>query len=228
MAFRRGDKRTYSPQLYANSLYDFLDQALDEPADVVTLSLGSELAARAALMYPNVMRSLVMLSPSGFTFKRREIPAQTLTQAKRRHKVLAFPLWRRPLFDLIATRASIHWFLKRSFVGDPPSELEEYAYATAHQPGAEHAPLYFVSGLLFTPDAHVVLYDRLEIPALVVYDNDAYVRFDLLDKHIAENPNWRAKRIAPTLGLPHWEALAETTAALDMFWAETKADDSKK
>ena len=58
------------------------------------------------------------------------------------------------------------------------------------------------------------------VVAYVLYDNDAYVRFDTLDKHLQENTNWHAQRIAPTLGLPHWEALAETTAALDAFWAE--------
>ena len=74
--FSARDKRTYSPQLYAHSIYDFLDQALDEPADVVTLSLGGELAARSALMYPNVIRSIAMISPPGFTFKPREIPVR--------------------------------------------------------------------------------------------------------------------------------------------------------
>jgi pimeloyl-ACP methyl ester carboxylesterase len=218
--FSARDNRTYSPQVYANSLFDFLDQALDQPADVVTLSLGGELAARTALMYPNVIHSLAMISPSGFTFKPREIPSKTLAQARRIHTVLAFPLWRRALFDLIATRASIQWFLQKSFVGEPPQELVDYAYAAVHQPGADHAPLYFVSGLLFTPDAYTVLYERIQIPALVLYDRDAYVRFDTLDKHVAAHPTWRAQRITPTLGLPHWEALAETTAALDAFWAQ--------
>ena len=142
-----------------------------------------------------------------------------MARARKRHRFLAFPLWRRALFDLVSSQASIHWFLQRSFVGEPNPELEEYAYATAHQPGADHAPLYFVSGMLFTPDARAVLYERLEIPVLVLYDQDAYVRFDTLDKVVAENDAWRAKRITPTSGLPHWEVLAETTAALDAFWA---------
>ena len=116
--FSARDNRTYSPQVYANVLFDFFDQALEEPADVVTLSLGGELAARTALMYPNVIRSLAMISPSGFTFKRREVPAKTLARAQQIHTLLAFPLWRRALYDLIATRASIRWFLQKSFVGE--------------------------------------------------------------------------------------------------------------
>jgi pimeloyl-ACP methyl ester carboxylesterase len=216
--FSARDKRAYSPQLYSDALFDFLDQALEGPADVVAMSLSSEFVARAALMYSGVIRSIAMLSPTGFTFKRREIPSETMARARKRHRFLTFPLWRRALFDLISTRASIHWFLQRSFAGEANSELEEYSYATAHQPGADHAPLYFVSGLLFTPDARTVLYERLEIPVLVLYDQDAYVRFDTLDKLVAESDSWRSKRITPTAGLPHWEALAETTAALDAFW----------
>ncbi len=226
--FSARDKRTYSPQLFANSLFDFLDQALDEPADVVALSLSCEFVARTAHMAPSVIHSIAMLSPTGFVFKMREIPAETLRNAKRRHSVMAFPLWRRALHDLMATRASIHWFLKRSFVGDPASELEEYDYATSHQPGADHVPLYFVSGMLFTPDVRTVLYERLEMPVLALYDVDGYMRFDSLAQHITKNANWHEHRIAPTLGLPHWEALAETTAALDEFWAITWAHHQDK
>ena len=115
--FSARDKRTYSPQLYANSIFDFLDQALDEPADVVTLSLGGELAARAALMYSNVVRSLSMISPPGFRFRPREIPAQTMMRAKRLHRLLAFPLWGRPLFDLLATPRQYPLVLKEELRG---------------------------------------------------------------------------------------------------------------
>ncbi len=98
--------------------------------------------------------------------------------------------------------------------------MEEAAYAAAHQPGAEHAPFYFVSGLLFTSDAGEALYARLELPVLALYDRDAYVRFDALPGLLEERANWRAARIAPTLGLPHWEQKAATVAALDAFWAD--------
>ena len=171
-------------------------------------------------MGARVTVNLVMISPSGFAFKRREVPGETAKRAQNRHRLLAFPVWRRALFDLVATRASIRWFLQRSFVGEPPRSFQDYDFATAHQPGADHAPLYFVSGLLFTPNARTVLYQRLELPVLVLYDEDAYVSFDTLEMHVAQNNLWSARRIAPTRGLPHWEALAETTAALDSYWSE--------
>jgi len=32
-------------------------------------------------------------------------------------------------------------------------------------------------------------------------------------------PNWRAQRIIPSKGLPHFERLEDTVKALDIFWA---------
>jgi pimeloyl-ACP methyl ester carboxylesterase len=95
----------------------------------------------------------------------------------------------------------------------------DYAYATAHQPGARHAPLYFLSGQLFTQRATEVLYARLRQPVLVLHDRDANLNFDLLPPFVADRGNWQVERIAPTLGIPHWEKPAETLAAMDRFWS---------
>ena len=72
---------------------------------------------------------------------------------------------------------------------------------------------------LFTPDALDALYRPLRLPVLVLYDRDPNVTFDRLEELLAERPNWQARRIAPTLGLPHWERLQDTVEALDGFWA---------
>jgi len=221
--FSAREDRIYSPQLYAAALQDFLAQVVGEAADIVTLSLGGELAARAALADPSRVHSIAMISPSGLSSVRGPSSGTDQEKQRRLHARLASPLWGRALFDLLATRPSIRWFLQQSLVGKAPVEMVEYAYATAHQPGAEHAPLYFVSGLLFTPDARTALYARLDMPVLVVYDRDAYVRFDALPDHLKQHSNWRAARVAPSLGLPHWEHAAATTAAFDAFWAGIEA-----
>jgi hypothetical protein len=132
--------------------------------------------------------------------------------------LLSFPLWQRPLFDLITTRRSIRFYLKQSFVGPISPGLVDYAYATAHRPGAEHAPLYFLSGLLFTPHVRTQVYQHVETPTLVLYDEDAYVTFEQLPPFLQRNSNWQARRIAPTRGLPQFEKLSATTQALDGFW----------
>jgi hypothetical protein len=99
----------------------------------------------------------------------------------------------------------------------------DYAYATSHQPGARHAPFRFLSMKLFTRDAAQNLYSKLTVPTLVLYDSDPNVGFEKLTGLLADNPHLRAERIAPTLGLPHWEEPEQTVAALERFWETLNA-----
>lgn len=204
--------RVYSPQLYADTINHFLSSALSEPADLVALSLGSEFAARTAVDRPDGVRSLALISPTGFGPSNIRTPSDAL------YRTFAFPLWSQSFFDLLASRRSIRYFLGQSFVGEPPQAFLDYAYATTHRPGARYAPLYFISGQLFTWDARTSLYAQVDRPTLVLYDQDPNVRFDRLAEFVAANPHWRAERIAPSRGLPHWDQLPATAAALDRFW----------
>jgi len=105
-----------------------------------------------------------------------------------------------------------------NFSGPVDEGLVEYAYETSHQPGARYAPLSFVSGQLFTPLIRPQVYERLQQPGLILYDEDPNIRFDALPEHLQHYSNWQAARITGTRGLPHWEKLAETVAQLDAFW----------
>ena len=214
-------QRDYTPQLFADAIVEFLASQVGEPADVVGLSLGCEFVARAALARPDLFHSLVLISPSGLgsaSSGRASQQTEARGIADNLHRAFSFPLWGRALFDLIATRRSIEFFLKKSFEGPVTPGFVDYGYATAHQPGAEHVPLRFIAGLLFTPDAAMTLYQPLSVPTLVLYDQDYFVGFDALPQLLQANPHCKAQRIAPTRGLPHFEKLAETAAALDDFW----------
>lgn len=213
--------RKYSPELYEGAILDFLEGVVVEPADVVALSLGAEFAARAALSQPERFHSLAMISPTGLDSepdKRLEKRDTVVEEPNLAYQLFTVPLWARPFYDLLTTRASIRFFLDRSFVRPVPEEMIDYAYATAHQPGAENAPFYFVSGQLFTEGVRPAVYERLEIPILVIYDEDAYTGFKYLPELIENYPNWKAVRIQPTMGLPQFEKMDETAAALQSFW----------
>jgi pimeloyl-ACP methyl ester carboxylesterase len=193
----------------------------DESVDLVALSLGCEFAAQVALELGGRIRSLALISPTGLDRRLDDTAAGEWQEAsERRRRAFAVPLWSQPLYDLLATRASIRYFLRKSFVGQPDPGLVDYGYATSHQPGARFAPLAFISGQLFTPGVRGLVYERLTQPVLVLHDEDAYTSFDQLPGLLQRHPNWRAARIAPTRGLPHFEELAQTTAALDRFWGE--------
>ena len=221
--FSERSDREYSPALYRNAILDFLRDRVGEPADVVALSLGCEFAAAAALEEPELFHSLTMISPSGFTERNNKRASQQASDQGTSdffYNLLAFPLWAQPFFDLLSTKPSIRFFLKQSFEGEIDEGLAAYDYLTTHQPGARFAPLYFVSGKLFTRDALTAIYEKLKIPVLVLYDRDNFVRFDMLPKLVDTRENWQAVRIAPTMGLPHFERMPDVASALDHFWHE--------
>ena len=219
--FSERTERVYSPGLFASAIRDFLEQEVGEAADVVALSLGSEFSARAAVERPELFNSLALISPTGFSAGSGERSSQQAGKSglsNAIHPAFSFPLWARPFYDLLTTRTSIEYFLKQSFMGPVPIDLIEYDYATAHQPGAEHAPLYFISGKLFTPNARDTLYEQVKVPTLVLYDRDNFTSFELLPDLLTTNHSWQAVRLVPTLGLPHFERLEDTAEVLNRFW----------
>ncbi|HCU58023.1 MAG TPA: alpha/beta hydrolase [Anaerolineaceae bacterium] len=214
--------RLYSPQLYQDAVSDFLQDVVGEPADVVALSLSSEFAALTAVHDPELIRSLALISPTGFnplkTSRMVELARQRGTQSNL-YAGLAVPLWNRPLFDLITSRPSIQIFLNKSFEGLVPTSFVDYAYHTAHQPGAQYAPTYFLSGKLFTAAVRETVYKVVGQPVLVLYDRDPYTNFEMLPGLLREKENWQGVRITPTKGLPHWEQPEKTIQALEAFWS---------
>jgi hypothetical protein len=96
--------------------------------------------------------------------------------------------------------------------------MVDYAYVTSHQPGAEFAPTYFLSGKLFTPAVRETVYKIVQQPVLVIYDRDPYTNFEMLPLTLHSQENWQGVRIAPTKGLPHWEELGTTAESMQKFW----------
>jgi len=208
--------RPYSPELYANAIRALLEQVVQEPADLLALSLSAEFAARAALGSPASVASLVLISPTGFS--SRLLPSPVFGRLT--HGLLGARLWSQRLYELVASRRSIRHYLGQSFHGNPPQDLLDYAYATSHQPGARFAPLIFLSTQLFTRNAVEKLYGRLTgVPVLVIADKDPYVSFEQLSDLVARRGNWQTEQLAPHCGLPHWDRAQATFEALDRFWS---------
>jgi len=183
--------------------------------DIVALSLASEFAARVAVRAPELVRRLTLISPTGLSSKR---PPPVVDALRRRFFA---PLLRvgpvgRGLFALLRTERSIRHYLAKSFVGPIDEGLARYAWRSAQADGAEHAPLNFLSGALFDPDATEHLYAKLTVPTTVVHDVDPYTDFGRLAGLVDHNAHVRAARVAPSRGLPHFEQtqkVAELIAA---------------
>lgn len=220
--FSERTDRHYSVDLFVNAILDFLHH-INEPVDVIALSLSSEFAAQAALSEPDLFHSLTLISPTGLNDRQNKASIQKASEggnSDKNYALLANPLWAQPFYDLLASKPSIMYFLRESFYGPVDSQLAEYGYLTTHQPGARFAPLYFVSGRLFTPNIMTSVYQKLTVPVLVLFDQDAHVTFDLLPQILEANTQWRARRIPNTRGLPQFERMGKVADELNVYWGD--------
>ena len=213
--------RIYTPRLMSDAILAMVEEVRRRHGhfaiDVLALSLSCEFLARAAGERPTQFRSLALVSPTGFesTLEREGEDEATFGRPAVRD-VLSFPLWGRGLFDLLVSRASMRFFLRKTWGSKRIDEgLLDYDYACAHQPGAEHAVFSFASGFLFSKDA-LTLYKALPMPVWMVHG----VRGDFVDyarkTAVADKPHWRIQ-VFDTGAFPHFEVLDAVTASYDVF-----------
>jgi pimeloyl-ACP methyl ester carboxylesterase len=207
--FSERSERAYTPRLMTDAVLAIVDEIRARqgggPVDALALSLAAEFLARAAVERSDAFRTLALVSPTGFSGRG---PREGAPGADRGmpgfHRVVAARAWRRALFGALTRRGTIRYFLQRTYGAKQVDEgMVEYDWLTTHQPGAEHAPLYFLSGFLFSADVGR-LYRRLTHPVWMSHG----VRGDFVDyRHEAEfagNPRWRLD-VFPTGALPHFE-----------------------
>jgi pimeloyl-ACP methyl ester carboxylesterase len=213
--FGRSTRRvgTITASDFAKNIASIIEEmAASEPPDVIALSLGCEFVTRAVVDCGAAVRSLTFISPTGFS--RRQPP--TAQAQKRLKRLFNFAGFGRGAFKLLRLERSIRYFYGMNFAGLVPNELVTYALKTARQPGAHEMPLQFLSMGLFTANAAETLYSRLDVPVLVLFDEDPNVSFELFEQFEA-NPAWQFQRIAPSLGMPQWEHPEETAGAIEAF-----------
>lgn len=198
--FSDRSRRDYNPRLYTDAVHDVLDNIAAEhgeaPVELLAVSLGAEFAARAAMERPSRIRTLALVTPTGFSRGIPRVPGL--------ETALRFPLWSQALFDGLASRRSIRYFLEKTYgSSEVDPDLVDYDYATAHQPGARFAPLAFLAGRLFSRDMREI-YERLTLPVWMPHATKG----DFADYRSAEwvrgRPNWTVDPY-PTGALPHFE-----------------------
>jgi pimeloyl-ACP methyl ester carboxylesterase len=220
--FSERSERPYTPAMYIHAIEHLLrNVAMTEPADVIALSLTSEYAAKVSVDMPELIRSLVFVSPTGFAteqeagklerFARRTAKAEGVTQ-------LAELIPSRLLYELLVSRPSLRLFLGRSFESRVDAGLLDYAYKTSHQSGAWRAPFAFVTGSLFPTGSAQNVYAHVRAPSLVLYDQDAYTGFGALEDFVSQHGNFRSQRLTHTRGLPQFDAPQQTVEALKQFY----------
>ena len=139
----------YSADLFTELVIDALaDAAGTEAATVIGSSLGAAFAIRAAARSTQRVAKVVAICPTGLggVLDRAPNGAQLLWSGTVRTPVLG-----EALFNGLASRPSIRYFLGHGSYADPASatpEIIDHYYAVAHQPGARYVPAHFVGGML--------------------------------------------------------------------------------
>lgn len=219
--------RDYTPRLMTDALHALVGEIRarcgDRPVDALALSLSCEFLARAAVEAPAAFATLALVSPTGFRGGRalREPTGSTMAKPWLL-RALRGPGWGRSLFRGLTRPAVVRYFLQRTFGAKTIDEtLWRQAVATARAPGAEHAPLHFLAGSLFSTDIHVV-YDQIGQPVWMSHGD----RGDFTDyrgaSRVAGRPNWRITRY-PTGALPQFELTERFCADYAAFLAEPAA-----
>ena len=219
--FSERARRLYTPRTMADAIHAVAGEVRRRHGgrlDAVALSISASYLARAALERAQDYRSLGLISPTGFDARLSGSgpPGGDRGGSGRTRAILDAPPLGRPLFDALVSRPSMRFFLEKTFGSKAIDEgLFEYDYASAHQPGAEHAPYCFIGGHLFPTDS-TSLYEALRLPVWMVHG----VRGDFVDfRHaprFAGLPNWTIDCL-PTGALPHFECLEAVTAGYDAF-----------
>ncbi len=136
------------------------------PVDALAVSLSSEFLA-GAVEAPLAFRSAALVSPTGFRSGDKTTSWRDGTRGRPwLHALFEFSLWSEGFFRLLTSRAGIRYFLSKTWGSRNIDEgLLEYDYLTTRQPGAQHAPYYFVSGFLFSEDI-ISIYHSLTLAGL--------------------------------------------------------------
>jgi len=215
--FSERSDRAYTPRLMTQALHamcaEIASRCGAQPVDAIALSLSCEFLARAALESPGRFRSLSLVSPTGLSGSkvRRGAPGSTFFMPWLL-AVLRGPGWGAAVFRALTRPAVIRFFLRKTW-GSPHIDeaLWRYCILSAQQPGAEFAPLHFISGAMFSADIQTV-YEQLDLPVWMCHG----VRGDFTDYRgkalVASRSNWRFS-VFPTGALPHFEVPAEFFAA---------------
>jgi len=222
--FSERSDREYGPRLMTDAVHAIVDRiharVAPGPIDALALSLSAEYLARAAWETPMAFRSLAFVSPTGLNGSRPYRGKSGSTRAvPGAHALLKGPGWGRALFKLLTRPDVIRYFLRRTWGRAQIDErLRRYNVLTARQPGAEYAPLYFLSGGLFSGDIDRI-YEQLTHPVWMSLGTRGDFTKYKQEELVRARRNWRFSVFA-TGALPFFELPTEFSAAYDEFLAQ--------
>jgi pimeloyl-ACP methyl ester carboxylesterase len=216
--------RPYTPRLMTDAVLavasDMRRRFGNVPIDLLGVSLSCEYVARAASEQPTWFRSVALVSPTGFNRGAPfEGPPGSTRGIEWLRKLLMNPRWGGSIFRQLTRPGVIRFFLKKTWGSPQINEgLMAYDVITTRQPGAEFAPLWFVSAFLFSADISRV-YQSLELPVWMVHGTKGDF-VDYRDKaRYAARANWSFD-VMQTGALPYFEQIEDFMSLYDGFLDE--------
>ena len=221
LGFGRSDRPDidYSARLYVDLIRDFITEAIAAPTVLVGSSLSGAHAVAVAAGF-RAVSGLVLVGAPGITILAK--PATPVNDAT--HATIVAPLAGQALYNALATKPSLAFFLRRTYHDDArvtPEMLDAYSM-TAHQPGARYAPAAFL-GMRLNLYVGGAL-SRVRQPILLTWGREAVeVPLTELDEYRAIRPDAQVRTFAACGALPHDERAEEWCEAVLAFTAPIRA-----
>jgi len=221
--------RPYCQRLMVDAIHAVLTEILshndNRAVDALAVSLSAEFLAKVALEAPESIRSLALVSPTGFAkITKTHGPPDADLGKPGVYRAISRPMVGQTLFKLLTVRPSIRFFLKKTFGrAQIDEEMFEHACRLSRTPDAHRTPLYFIAGYLFSADIRT-LFRAVTQPVWLSHG----VRGDFVDfsrtEGIADKPNWRIT-VFETGAMPYFEIPEAFVAAYDDFLDRVSSDD---
>ena len=176
----------YSADLYTELIADFIREVAKAPANIISNSLTGAFAVRVADEHPELVRSLILIAPTGADTLRAR-PGMTGAAF---YGLLQSPVLGTSFYNVMSSERSIRDYARRHLFYDPArvtNRLVTQLYAASHQEGAQHAVSAFLSGFL-NADARDA-FARLNQPVTLVWGKqDQTTPIELAAALLSVNP----------------------------------------
>lgn len=156
----------YSADLYTELIADFTREVARAPADIISNSLSGAFSIRIADEHPELVRSLILVAPTGADTLR----ARPRMTGAAFYGLLQSPVLGTSFYNVMSSERSIRDYARHHLFYDPArvtNRLVTQLYAASHQEGAQHAISAFLSGFLNTDTRDA--FARLNQPVTIIW-----------------------------------------------------------
>lgn len=140
---------SYSADLYVELISDFLREIVGRPAAVVAHTLSAAFAVRVADEQPELINSLVLVSPTGAD----NLSARPGMTGAAFYGLLHSPVLGTSFYNAVTSERGVRDYARGQLFYEKrfaTPRLVAHYYAVSHLPGAQHAATAFLSGYLNT------------------------------------------------------------------------------